>query len=104
MAQVLEAIPDPPSYSAVRATLRLLEEKGHIRHREEGKKYVFSPKVAKKRARASALRDVLSTFFDGSVEKAVASLLRENETDLSDKELARLSEMIDRAREGGGER
>ena len=98
VTQVLEAMADPPSYSAVRATLRLLEEKGHIRHREEGKKYVFFPKVAKTRARATALRDVLCTFFDGSVEQTVTSLLDLNQNDLTDDDLERLSRLIDQAR------
>ena len=100
--EVLEAMPDPPSYSAVRALLRLLEEKGHLKHRQVGRKYVFFPTVAPSRARRSALRNVLQTFFDGSVEQAVASLLDMNGRRLSDEELDRLSVLIDRVKEEGG--
>jgi predicted transcriptional regulator len=100
-AEVLEALPDPPSYSAVRATLRLLEEKGHLRHKQTGKKYVFLPTVAVSRARRSALRNVLHTFFDGSVEHAVASLLDLRAQNLSEAELERLSKLIEGAKKGG---
>jgi predicted transcriptional regulator len=95
-AEVREAMPDPPSYSAVRTFLRLLEEKGHLRHREDGRRYVFLPKVPAARARKSALRGLLHTFFGGSAEAAVASLIEDES--LSDEELARLSGLIDRAR------
>ncbi|MEO6066358.1 MAG: BlaI/MecI/CopY family transcriptional regulator, partial [Gemmatimonadales bacterium] len=71
VTEVMEALPDPPSYSAVRATLRILEEKGHIRHREEGPRYVFLPKVEPQRARRAALEHLLDTFFAGSAEQAV---------------------------------
>ena len=101
VAEVLEAMPDPPSYSAVRAMLRLLEEKGHIRHKKDGKKYVFMPKVAREKVSKSALRNVLATFFDNSVEQAVASLLDLNQKDLSDEDLDRLSALIDQARKEG---
>src|SRR5215472_6315978 len=74
-AEVREALPDPPSYSAVRAMLRLLEEKGHVRHEEAGLRYVFLPTVGRERAKRSALKHLLETFFEGSVEQAVATLL-----------------------------
>jgi BlaI family penicillinase repressor len=97
-AEVLEALPDPPSYSAVRALLRLLESKGHLRHREVGRKYVFAPTVSAARAKRSALGGVLRNFFDGSVEDAVASLLDLRAKELSDVDLDRLSGLIDKAR------
>ena len=74
-AEVLEDLPDPPSYSAVRALLRLLEEKGHVRHEQDGPRYVFLPTVTRDRARKSALKHVVRTFFDGSPTDAVAALL-----------------------------
>jgi BlaI family penicillinase repressor len=100
-AEVREAMDDPPSYSAVRAFLRLLEEKGQLRHREDGRRYVFVPIVPPSRARRSALRSLLATFFGGSAEAAVASLLEEE--DLSPDELGRLSTMIEKARKERGE-
>lgn len=97
-ADVLAAMEDPPSYSAVRALLRLLEEKGHVRHRLEGKRYLYAPRVSAATARRSALRHLMQTFFDGSVEQAVASLLDAEAAKLSDAELDRLAELIERAR------
>ena len=99
-AEVLEDIPDPPSYSAVRAMLRLLEEKGHVRHEQDGPRYVFMPIVNRDRARKSALTHVVRTFFDGSATEAVAALLNDGGK-LSDAELDRLSAMIEQAREEG---
>ena len=99
-AEVLEDIPDPPSYSAVRAMLRLLEEKGHVRHEQDGPRYVFLPIVNRDRARKSALTHVVRTFFDGSATEAVAALLNDGGK-LSDAELDRLSAMIEQAREEG---
>jgi predicted transcriptional regulator len=99
-AEVLEDIPDPPSYSAVRAMLRLLEEKGHVRHEQDGPRYVFLPIVNRDRARRSALTHVVRTFFDGSATEAVAALLNDGGK-LSDAELDRLSAMIAQAREEG---
>ena len=102
-AEVLDQLADPPSYSAVRALLRVLEEKGHLRHEEDGPRYVFLPTVPRERARQSALRQVLHTFFDGSTEQAVADLLDLSSTRsrLSDAELARLSRLIADARKEG---
>ena len=99
-AEVLEDIPDPPSYSAVRAMLRLLEEKGHVRHEQDGPRYVFLPIVNRDRARQSALTHVVRTFFDGSATEAVAALINDGGK-LSDAELDRLSAMIAQAREEG---
>jgi len=100
-AEVLDQLAEPPSYSAVRALLRVLEEKGHLRHEEDGPRYVFVPTVPRERARASALRQLLHTFFDGSTEQAVAALLDLSSTRLSDDELARLSQLIADARKEG---
>jgi len=100
-AEVLESMPNPPSYSAVRALLRILEEKGHIRHEESEGKYVFSPTVSREKAKRSAIRHLVQTFFDGSREEAVAALLDTSSSKLSDSELERLQELIDKARQGG---
>jgi Predicted transcriptional regulator len=99
-AEVLEDLPDPPSYSAVRALLRLLEEKGHVRHEQDGPRYVFLPTVTRDRARKSALKHVVRTFFDGSPTDAVAALL-DGDTKLDESELDRLSAMIEQARKEG---
>ena len=100
-AEVQSALPDPPSYSAVRAMLRILEEKGHIRHEQDGPRYVYLPTVGRDRAKKTALRHVLQTFFNGSAEQALSALLDESDTRLSDRELDRLAELIDRARRTG---
>src|SRR5687768_7581284 len=100
-AEVLAALPDPPSYSAVRAMLRILEDKGHVRHEQDGPRYVYLPTVARDNAKRSALRHMLRTFFDGSTEQAISALLDESSTRLSDRELDRLARMIDQARRNG---
>lgn len=100
-ADVLENLPDPPSYSAVRALLRVLEAKGHLKHEPAGPRYVFLPTVPRERARASALRQLLHTFFDGSTEQAVAALLDLSSTKLSDAELAKLGRLIAQAKREG---
>lgn len=100
-AEVLADIPDPPSYSSVRALLRLLEEKGHITHKADGPRYIFSPTVPREQARTSALKHVLRTFFDDSTEEAVAAMLDIADTRLSEPELDRLSRLIEKAREEG---
>jgi len=100
-AEVLDQLTDPPSYSAVRALLRVLEDKGHLRHEEDGPRYVFLPTVPRERARQSALRQILHTFFDGSTEQAVAALLDLSSTKLSEAELDRLSRLIADARKEG---
>ncbi len=101
-AEVREALEDPPSYSAVRATLRLLTERGHTRHEKHGRRYVYMPTVDPRRARRSAVRNLLSTFFAGSVERAVASLLDVSARDLTAEEYARLKRLIEEARPKGG--
>ena len=98
-AEVAAALPDPPSYSAVRALLRILEEKGHLRHQQDGPRYVFLPTVSRDRARRSALRSLVKTFFDGSPAQAAAALI--DQGDLSDEDFARLSAAIDKARQEG---
>lgn len=100
-AEVLEELPDPPSYSAVRAMLRLLEEKGVVRHQQDGPRYVFLPTVSREKAKQSAMKQLLQTFFDDSTEQAVAALLDMSRAKLSDKELGRLAEMIEQARKEG---
>ena len=100
-SEVQEALPDPPSYSAVRAMLRILEEKGHLQHRQDGPRYVFFPKVSREKVRRSALKQMLKTFFDGSTEQAVAALLDLSASELSDRELERLGELIDQTRKEG---
>jgi len=99
--EVLESLPDPPSYSTVSALLRILETKGHLRHVADGTRYVFLPVVAPDRARRSAIQSLLETFFDGSREKAVAALLDASRSELSDTELDRISQLIENAREEG---
>ena len=99
--EVLEELPDPPSYSAVRALLKVLEGKGHVRHEHVGPRYVFEPVVAREKARRSALRRVLETFFDGSTEQAVAALLDLQSSKLDPRELDRLAKLVEDARKEG---
>ena len=99
-AEVLEGIPAPPSYSAVRALLRILEQKGHVRHEEDEGKYIFIPTIRRDRAKRSAIRHLLETFFDGSPEGAVATLLDVSSSRLSGEELDRLAKLIEKARQG----
>ena len=100
-ADVQSALPEPPSYSAVRALLRILEEKGHVRHQQDGPRYVYLPTVARDNAKRSALHHMLKTFFDGSAEQAISALLDENSSRLSTAELDRLARLIDTARKSG---
>ena len=100
-SEVQSQLPDPPSYSAVRAMLRILEAKGHLRHEPDGPRYVYLPIVPRERARRSALRHVVDTFFSGSVEQAVAALIESTDAKLSPDELERLSDRIARARKQG---
>ena len=97
-AEVLAALPNPPSYSAVRALLRILEEKGHLRHRKRSREFVYSPTRQRARAGLSAFQRLLQTFFDGSLEKAVAAHLSDPDTELSEDELKRLSSIIKQAK------
>lgn len=98
-AEVRDAMADPPSYSAVRALLRILEEKGHARHENQGTRYVYVPSVPRESARHSALTRLVATFFDGSAAQAAAALV--DSGSLSDDELTRLSAAIERARKEG---
>jgi predicted transcriptional regulator len=100
-AEVQSALPEPPSYSAVRALLRILEDKGHVRHEQDGPRYVYLPTVARDNAKRSALRHILQTFFDGSAEQAISALLDESSAKLSSAELDRLARLIDGARKSG---
>jgi BlaI family transcriptional regulator, penicillinase repressor len=100
-ADVQAALPEPPSYSAVRALLRILEEKGHVRHEQDGPRYVYLPTVAHDNAQRSALRHILQTFFNGSAEQAISALLGDASGKMSSAELDRLARMIDTARKSG---
>lgn len=101
VAEILEELPDPPSYSAVRAMLRVLEEKKHIRHEEKDLRYVYLPVVPRDKARRSAVAHLLETFFDGSAEQAVATLLNVSGRDLTEEDFDRLSALIEQARKEG---
>ena len=98
---VREAMPDAPSYSAVRAMLRVLEEKGHVKHQAEGMKYVYVPTVARDKAKRSAVKHLLDTFFSNSPEQVVAALLDVSSTRLTREELDRMAQMIERAQKEG---
>jgi predicted transcriptional regulator len=100
-AEVRQGLLDPPSYSAVRTTLKILEEKGRLTHRKEGPRFVYSPTVPPRQARRSALRQVLRTFFAGAPDQAFAALLDVSERDLTPEELDRIAGLIDRARKEG---
>ncbi|HET9984847.1 MAG TPA: BlaI/MecI/CopY family transcriptional regulator [Longimicrobiales bacterium] len=100
-AEVREELPDPPSYSAVRAMLVKLERKGHVTHAQDGPRYVYLPVVPTEEARESALERLVSTFFGGSTLRTVAALLDRSTEELTAEELDRLERLIDRARKGG---
>jgi predicted transcriptional regulator len=100
-ADVMQELSGDPHYSTVRTQLRVLERKGHVRHEEEGLRYVYLPAVPRHAARRPALRHLVDTFFDGSTEKAVTALLGRDNTRLSDDELDRIAELIARARKEG---
>jgi BlaI family penicillinase repressor len=100
-AEVMAELPNDPSYSTVRTQLRVLEQKGHVRHEQDGLRFIYTPIVARQTARKSALRHVIETFFDGSPEKAVAALLGGEATKLSDEELDRIASLISKARKDG---
>lgn len=101
VAEVLAALPAPPSYSAVRAFLRILETKGHVKHRREGARYVYVPRVSRDTASRSALKRVVSTFFEGSAGQAAAALLETADTKLSEAEIEKLTLLINNARKEG---
>jgi predicted transcriptional regulator len=98
-ADVQAGMPDAPSYSAVRTMLRILEEKGHVRHEVDGPRYVYVPTVARDKAKRSALKHVVNTFFDGSASQVMAALFELSPRDLGDEEIARLRELIDHAKQ-----
>ncbi len=98
-AEIHQQLPDRPSYSAVRAKLRVLEEKGHVRHEAHATRYVYSPVIPRERAKESALKHLLATFFDNSAEQAISALLTLKPARLSKEKLAELSDLIRRARE-----
>jgi len=100
-SEVREAMEAAPGYSAVRAMLRVLEEKGHVKHQAEGLKYVYVPVVARDKAKRSAVKHVMETFFNGSAEQIVAALLDVSSTRLTREELDRMSEMIEQAKQEG---
>jgi predicted transcriptional regulator len=100
-AEVQAALPDPPSYSAVRALLRILEDKGHVRPEQDGPRYVYAPTLPRNNAQRSALRHILQTFFNGSTEQAISALLDDQSTRLSSAELDRLASLINDARKSG---
>jgi predicted transcriptional regulator len=101
VADVLKELSEDISYSTVRAQLRILEEKGHLRHEEKDLRYVYLPVVAREKARRFALRNVIDTFFNGSAEEMVAALLDRSSTKLANDELDRLSQLIEKARKEG---
>ena len=99
--EVMADLPGGPSYSTVRTQLRVLESKGHVRHQEEGLRYVYMPAVPRHTARKSALRHLVDTFFDGSTEKVVGALLGGEGARLSEEELQRIAELVSRAKKEG---
>jgi predicted transcriptional regulator len=101
VAEVMDDLKDPPTYSAVRSILRVLKEKGHIIHRDDGPRYVYAPAVGAERARKDALDHVVNTFFDGSAERALAALLSRSDLDLSEAQIRRLAGEIRQAGEEG---
>ena len=100
-SEIRDELPGHPSDSTVRTQLRVLEDKGHVRHEEEGLRFVYVPAVPRHAARRSALRHLVDTFFDGSAEKVVAALLGADGARLSEEELARITDLVARARKGG---
>jgi BlaI family penicillinase repressor len=101
VGEVMDGIPDPPGYSAVRATLRTLEQKGRVTHEEDGRAYIYRPTLRRDAARKSALTHVLKTFFDNSAEQAVAALLELKGPRLSEAQLERVSQLIENAKKEG---
>ena len=101
VAQIRAALPDPPSYSAVRALLRILGEKGHVRHEEKDLRYVYFPTIPRERVRLAALRRMVETFFDGSAAQVVATLLDPSTARLTSDELDRIAKLIAKARKDG---
>ncbi len=101
-AEVMAELPGDPNYSTVRTQLRVLEEKGHVRHDEEGVRYVYAPAVPRHAARKSALKHLVETFFDGSAEQVVAAVLGGEASHLTDEDLKRIADLVADARKDGG--
>ena len=101
VTEIMDDLPDPPTYSAVRSILRILGEKALVRHREDGPRYVYLPAESTERVRENALEHVVDTYFAGSTEQAVTALLRLSDTDMSEAEIKRLRDKIRRAKSGG---
>lgn len=100
-AEVQAGIDDAPGYSAIRATLRILEDKGHVEHRQDGIRYVYLPKLSRKSAKRSALRHVVQTFFEGSAAQVVSALVDNSAHRLSCEELDEIAKLIEKARKEG---
>ena len=100
-AQILEQIPDPPTYTAIRTLLTILEKKGHVRHLSDGTRYIYEPLVAREQMGRRAIDSLLKTFFDNSVERAVSALLTRKDTNISREDLDRLAALIEKAKEEG---
>ena len=100
-SEVMDGLPGSPHYSTVRTQLRVLEEKGHVTHEEEGPRYMYLPATPRRAARKSALRHLVETFFDGSAEQVVAAVLGGEGARLSDEELDRIAELVERAKKEG---
>ena len=100
VTEVMESLPEAPGYSAVRSLLRILEEKGHIRHETDGARYVFMPNISREKAKRSAVQHLIQTFFDGAPERAVAALLDESSAKLTAADFDRLEEVLRKARKG----
>ncbi|HEY0106469.1 MAG TPA: BlaI/MecI/CopY family transcriptional regulator [Rhizomicrobium sp.] len=100
-AQILDEIADPPSYTAIRSHLAILEKKGHVRHASDGTRYIYEPLVAREQMGRRAIDSLLTTFFDNSVERAVAALITRKDLDISQDELERLSKLIEKAKREG---
>ena len=101
VAEVMEELVDPPTYSAVRSVVRILENKGHIAHREDGPRYVYAPAVKREKARRAALDQLVDTFFEGSSEQALVALLRRSDLDMSESQIERLAKAVRKAGEEG---
>jgi len=101
VGEVMDLMPDPPSYSAVRATLRVLEEKGHVKHKQDGPRYLYLPTVPREKAQSNALQHMVGTFFGGSVEQAVMALLSLPETKIAEPDLNKLADKVREAAQEG---
>jgi predicted transcriptional regulator len=99
--EVMAELPGEPNYSTVRTQLRVLESKGHIRHEEQGLRYIYTPTIPRYAVRQSALRHLIETFFEGSAEKMLSTLLGAEGSKLSEEELDRLADLIEKAKKGG---